>query len=575
VRRLAAAPCLLLSLLLTAACGLPLSSGVQQPGPVPAEVRPGGDIQVLPPAPRDDAQPDEIVRDFFGAQSSPADAHASAREFLAPEVRAAWSDNAPVRVFGSELTVLPVDGNPNTFRVTAGIVAEIAADGSYAPARRNVDFQVQLRRGPHGRPLITKVPNGLLLSMADRERSYRPHSVYFLAPPAPGSAPSHLVPDEVFLPVTADSADALVRRLLAGPSGPLGDSVSTAFPTGTTVRRIRTDAAGVVTVDLSRQVSQTSSLARDQMSAQLVWTLRGDPEFSRLRLLSEGRPLSGSGQAVLRDRSDWLSFDPDGIGASPPLYYISGRRLRQLEPTAAPASAASSREVVDAAAASPRGAGLALVRRVAGGYQLRTGPATGPFVLRSAARSLSSPSWGSGEQGVWFLRNGRVTLALLAGPAVDVPVEDLGGPGPVTAVRVSRDGVRVAMIAGSGTGRRLLVGRVVGRGGALLIVGVRSVAPTVNDVSDLSWDSATSLVVLGRTSGVAAPVRVAVDGSSVALVNRASPEVIQPVTVAAAPGQPLVLGALVAGGAQALFRETGLSYSRERGIVGSQPFYPG
>ena len=74
----------LLALLLTAACGLPLSHGVQEPGPVPAEQRQDdGDIQVLPPGPRDDASADDIVRDFFGAQSDPSNHHASAREFLA------------------------------------------------------------------------------------------------------------------------------------------------------------------------------------------------------------------------------------------------------------------------------------------------------------------------------------------------------------------------------------------------------------------------------------------------------------------------------------------------------------
>jgi hypothetical protein len=118
----------------------------------------------------------------------------------------------------------------------------------------------------------------------------------------------------------------------------------------------------------------------------------------------------------------------------------------------------------------------------------------------------------------------------------------------------------------------LVVGRIVDRGG-YRVVGLRSVARGVADVSDLAWESATSLVVLGRLSGVAAPVRVAVDGSTVALVNRYGLEESTPVSVAAAPDRPLTVGARY-GGAAVLFRLGGI-FTKERGIVGGQPFYPG
>jgi hypothetical protein len=343
------------------------------------------------------------------------------------------------------------------------------------------------------------------------------------------------------------------------------------------VRSVRTDASGVVTVDVSAAARRADAQLREQMSAQLVWTLRGS-DFSALRFLSGGRPVpSGSGdQSGLRDRNDLQPYDPDGLTSRPPLYYISGHRLRLLEPTSGPASDASQRQVVDSAAASPRGGGLALISRSRFGAELRTGPPTGPFVLRARARSLSFPSWGSGEQGVWYLQNGRVTLATLGGPPVAVPVDGLGGLGPIAGIRVSRDGVRVGIIAGVGTGRRLLVGRVVERAGALRIVGVHSVAPGVGDVRDLTWDSSTSLVVLGRAAGVAGPVRVAVDGSSVALVARVGFEPgTDPRTVTAAPNQPLVVAALL-GRSFVLYRASGTNrYVRERGISGAEPFYPG
>jgi hypothetical protein len=570
MKRLLVAACLLL----VAGCGLPLAGGVHKPGPIPAEERQGGDIQVLPPGPRDDATPEDIVRGFFGAQSSPSDGHAIAREFLAPGLQKTWRDNGPVSVFGSSLSVV---GQANTFRVTAPKIGQINTDGSYNPARGTIDIRVEGRRGLHGRWQITSVPDGLVLSLTDRDRSFRPRNIYFLAPPsAPGAASSHLVPDPVFLPVTAASADALVRRLLGGPSRTLGDSVTTAFPDGTGVRRVRTDPTGLVTVDLTGQLSRAPARLREQMSAQLVWTLRGTSEFSELLLLSTGRPVDvGNGGSDTVSRDSWQPYDPDGLASNARLYYIGGRRLRSLDAPAGPVSDASRLRVVDEAAASPRGASLALITRVRAGYELSTGPPSGPFALRAAATSLSFPSWGSGEQGVWFVQNGRVMLAPSSGRPVKVPVDKLGAAGPVSGLRVSRDGARIALITAVTDHRRLLVGRIAERDGVLRVVGLRSVAPGVADVSDVSWESGTSLLVIGRTLGVTAPVRLAVDGSSVALVNRVGLEFRVPLTIAAAPAdRPLVVGVLD-GGKQALYSDNGRQYVKEPGIVGGRPFYPG
>lgn len=578
MRRLAAGLALLLPL---TACGLPLAGGVQEPGSVPAEQRPGGDIQVLPPGPRDDAPAEEIVRDFFGAQSDPSDAHASAREFLAPELAGRWRDTGPVSVFGPALEVASVGGAQDSFRVTGQLVGRIGADGSYRPEQSRIDVPVKLRRGPRGRWLITAVPDGLLLSSADRDRSFRPRNVYFLAPSAdPASQPSHLVPDRLFLPVTADAADALVRHLLAGPSRELGRSAQSAFPRGTTVRSVRTDPSGLVTVDLSAQVGSAGAVQREQMSAQLVWTLRSSgAAFSQLRLRSAGRDVSigGSGaSSVVQDRADWPQYDPDGLSRQAPLYYVGGRRLRVLDPVpTGPSTDPGARAVVDLAAASTRGRNLALLTLTRPArWELRTGPTGGPFVLRFRGVALSSPTWGSGDQGVWFLSGGAVMLAPPSGPVLSVPVDGIDRYGPISQIRVSRDGARIGLVAGSRGRGRLLVGRVQLVGTSVRVVELRDVAPRLSDVRALSWSSATSLVALARDSGDVAPLRVstvAMDGSSVALINRLGLEQSNPLSVAAAPDRPLVVG--VAG--SMLFRDTGGLLTNVEGVVGSAPFYPG
>lgn len=557
-------------------CGLPLPGGVQEPGTVTAEQGKGGDIQVLPPGPRDDAPADQIVRDFFGAQSNPSAGHVSARAFLAPAFRAKWKDTGPVSVFGGDLDVRPAPGVPNQLRVTGAQVGRINADGSYDPQPGRLDVAVSVRQGSRGRWQITAVPNGLLLSTADRDRSFRAHSVYYLAPSTGVRLGSrHLAADQVFLPVNADSADALVRRLLQGPSVALRGAVDTAFPAGTGVTKVGNDASGLVTVELSNQVAKATSQQQEQMSAQLVWTLRGSSgPFARLRLRSAGRQIRVEGTSGDQDRSDWASYDPDGLPPVAPAYYIAGRRLRVLDPRPGLAPGAGGKPVVDLAAVSPRSGELGLIARTRTGEELRTGPSTGPFVVRTRSPDLTFPSWGSGEHGLWFLERGRVMLARPVGPPVGVPVDGIGAFGPITGLRVSRDGVRVALLAGSGSRRRLVIGRTRQTARGLRVDGLRAVAGEVADVRDLSWDGPVSLVVLGRILGVTAPVRVAVDGSSVALITRLGLELSTPLTVAAAPERPLVVGASVAG-QPVLFRDNGRIYVKAENVAGSGPVYPG
>jgi hypothetical protein len=430
-----------------------------------------------------------------------------------------------------------------------------------------------------GRWVLSAVPDGLLLSTADRDRSFRPHNVYFLAAPiGRPPVPTHLVADPVFVPVTADPADALVRRLLSGPSALLGNSVSTAFPVGTTLLKpVDTAAAGLVTVDVSDQVRLAPPSVKERMSAQLVWTLRGIPAFSKLRLRSGGKDvgLGSTDSAALQDRGDWGSYDPDRLPERAPAYYLSGRRLLSLDEDAAgvPKSGRIARPPIDLAAASPDGQRLAVVTRTSTGAELRTGAIDGEaFTLRQRAPQLSFLSWGSGEQGVWFLMGHRVMLAPDDGPPHEVPVERIAGFGLITGLRVSRDGARVGIIAGGGAGATLLVGRITFDQGRPRIVGLRSVAPGVDSVLDLAWDSATSLVVLGTQAKLAAAIRVAVDGSSAALVVRVSLVGAAPQSIAAAPNRPLVVGAVV-GRQPALFRDNGRYYASEG--PGYAPFYPG
>lgn len=566
---------------LAAGCSLPLPRGVQVPGKVAAGQRQPRDIQVLPPGPRPDAKPTEVVTGFLGAQSNPDRQHAIARQFLTPSRRTSWRDAGEVRVYDpSTLQVKEKAtlGDLSTVEVSADVTGVIHPDGSYeAMAPAQLIEAYGLRKVDRGPWQLSDVPTGLRLSPADRDRSFRVRRTYFLAPSYAGGRPDHLVADQVLLPVQPDPAPSLVARLLGGPSRLLEGSVLSDVPAGTSVRSVTTTAQGLITVDLSTQVQQLPGVARQGLSAQLVWTLRQlGPAFVSLRLLADGRPFRVPDTGAVQPSGDWEAYDPDGLGSEPPLSYLADHRLRAVGTSLppGPATAGSSTDPgslpVDAVAVTPDGLGVALLTGgSAAVVQVRTGPlrASSYAAPRLRQRGLTSPSWGSGEAGLWLLRGGEDVLLLpAAGPARSVPL-GRGLPAPLTSLAVSRDGARLAIVAGG----RLFVGRVEHRGaGGVRVAGLLAIGPRLTGVTAVAWETGTSLVVLGRVQDALLPVRVAVDGSSVEPFD--GPGLPGPPTsVAASPAGIWVTSG--AGRLSRLYRVRGRGF--DAGPFGSAPVYPG
>ncbi|HVE74837.1 MAG TPA: LpqB family beta-propeller domain-containing protein, partial [Mycobacteriales bacterium] len=512
---------------------------------------------------------------------------ALARQFLAPNT--AWDDRVEVRLYDpGTLQLAQAGGDTSTVVATARQTGRIAADGSYTPLRREARETYRVRPDAQLGTVITSPPRGLFLAQPDRNRSFRARNIYFLAPPFnDATPPAQLVPDRVFLPASANVADSLVRRLLLGPTAPLAGAVVTSAPVGMRLRQpVVTGGDGTITVDLTKEAAALPGPERNRLSAQLVWTLRETgPGFRALRLLADGRPLEVQGTTEPQDRTEWEEFDPEGLAPRAPAYYIADRRLRSLDGglTGGPASEEGG-QLFDTAAVSPVGSRLALLTDVGRGpFQLRTGPLAGPLgAPQLTAPGLRSLSWGSGERGLWLLQTGarqRVLLVPNETGAAPLPVRVAGiaALGRLAGLRVSRDGARMALwaIAPGRQDAELWVGRIAGGGQRdLRVEGLRQVAPNLTGVVDAAWESGTSLVALGRPSvpGIL-PVRVAVDGSAVVPIRRLGLETATALSVAAAPGRPLVVGVSV-GKANVLFREESGIFRRQPG-PGVRPFYPG
>lgn len=573
-----------LLLVLLTGCGLPLPSGVQSAGQVEPQRDEPARVEVLPPGPEPGDSPKQILDGFLNAQSSPDDDHAVARQFLAPDVP--WDDEAGAVIYDlSSIRYAQDPADPTSFAVRVAASAEIAADGAFSLIDEPVTRAYSLARQPSGEYRLVSVPSGLLLTPGERDRSFEPTNVLFLGRSADGSASARLVPDRVFVPVTADPAQALVDRLLDGPSDALLGAVESAAPPGTTAAvEVR---EGEVRVDLSEEVLELETRERQRLAAQLVWTLLPGSDLGGVRLLVDGQPLAVPGAGEVQDRDDWREYDPLGAPAEQDgrLLYVQDGVVRGLSGPALPDSEATtgSGPAVEEVALSPVGGALALVTPGRSGQVLRVGPAGGPFVDALAKRQLRSPTWGPGTQGVWVVEPGpRPLLWLVPGPGAPagaqpqpVPYTAPAGAGPLTSAQVSRDGARIALVFGGGAAGRLHVGRIEPAGGRFQVTGIDPIAPDLVAVIDVAWQSGTSLVVLGSRPGANQPVLLwttAVDGSAgPAAVPRQGVTGL-PESLAAMPGQPLVVAARVEG-ESVLFRESGTLLVRAE--PGRLPVYPG
>ncbi len=512
--------------LMASGCSLPLPDGVRSVGGVQAEQERRGDLlQVIPPGPKPGQRPEEVVRGFLQAQANADDNHAIARSFLTDDGARVWDDDAGVRVYdlGRQQVALAQDAAPDraTVSVRSAVTGAIGADGTYSPRSDSAQETYRLQR-VKGEWRLAEVPAGLRLTAADQERSFRAANVYYLARTPADSTP-HLVPQRVFLPVGPGQADRLVRRALREPSQDLQGSVT--YRAGINAERVSVDGSGVVTVELTANATTLTPPERQGLSAQLVWTLRElGPTFTGLRLRAASASLLVPGQGSTQDDGAYDSYDPEGLGPNPPYYFVADRRLRSsaaLPPSTATAGEAGVGQAVgvDAVAVSPDRTQVALLDGTAPGpVTVRTGPLRGPAYRTSVtARNLRSPSWGSGDLGLWLLQGRRGVVLLPPGGSAlrTVPLEDGGPPGDITALAASRDGARVALVAG----QRLYVGQVQVDTSGPRITGLVLLGKDVG-VTDVSWVSGTEVAVLGLTaSGQSQVQRRTIDGSTVETLN--------------------------------------------------------
>ncbi|MGY1832328.1 LpqB family beta-propeller domain-containing protein [Geodermatophilus sp. SYSU D01180] len=569
MRRVPAALVALLVGLLAACSTVPTGSAPQ--AITDAQARPTGDVGIEPLGPRAGAPPEEIVRGFIDAAASTVNGHPVAVEHLTPEAGATWSDEAGITLVGPDYAT--VTTGSGTVVMTGDLVGTVDPRGVFTAPDDTVFTREFTLAEVDGGWRITNPPDGLVMLVPDFERLYDDLAVYFVDPTG-----ARVVPDPRYLISGEAQPTTLVQRLVEGPSPALAAGVGNALG-GVTLTRAVTVSGGTVTVDLAG-LDDLAPNQLAQLSAQLVWTLDQLEGTNSVEVTTNGEPVAIDGVPTVQRTDDWASYSPDSVPADASGHYLDGGRLMTVDGQPAPGPAGEGAYGLTGAAVSadPRTSALTAMAGVSasgGSASLLAGSyGQGLAPVITGAGRLSVPTVAATRAEFWVVRDESTVVRVPAsGQPQPVNAPTLPGQGRATALQLSPDGVRAAVVVTRGDGAVLLVGTVVRSDeGQVALRDLREVAPSLTAVVDVGWRTAGSLMVLADGEEGVVPYVVGVDGWGLATVPTAGlPSA--PTALAAAPGQlPLVS----AGGTMwLLVGGTWVTLLRgQEPVPGTEPFYP-
>lgn len=521
-------------------------------------------IRVIARGPVAGMSASEIVQGFLDASASFDGDHAVARQYLTDDANRLWQPSAGVAVYegtgdlsayGYEVTL------------TASEAGRISAIGRYDVAAPGTALKSPFALvRDEGEWRINRAPPGLILSLADVDRSFRSLSVYFFDPTF-----STLVPDPRMVPVLGPGqATTLVKYLVAGPSEWLLPAVRTGFPNGVGLGIESVPiVSGVAVVDLSPDVRLAGDNARQALSQQLVWTLRQVPGVSDVSITALGQPLSVPGVSSPQPRDSWPGVDPGGLPPGSSGFVARSESVVRLEVGGAKPVLGGAGEgqvsFVDVAV-SRASDFIAGIDRQGTLWRGPLGPGR-PLTELVSGANLAHPVFD--RSGVLWVIDADEGLGLVRpdGTRAIIRVTGLEPRARVRSATPSRDGTRAALVVQSGPRTSLLLGRIVraGPGGEITIDDPIKVESKLTEVVDVAWSGADAIAVLGSVEAGSLEV-FEIDLARGLVTALGAPEA--PVSVAAAPGLPTLVG-----GADGQVYELTAGTWRSR-TNGTSPAYP-
>ncbi len=453
------------ALVLSGCASLPESSAPQALGTINRAPTSEG-----PPPPTSGRDPDLLVGDFLAASADPANRHAAARQYMAPETAGEWNDEASITIVDRPDTLRESrSGDKASYVIRARKVGELGGDGGYRAVEGTLENKIEMSK-IDGEWRITELPPGVVMDSTAFDKTYRRYVLQYVDP---GS--SVLVPDPRWISVPrAQLTERLIGMLGAGPQSAIAPVVRNQLAQPVAVRGPIVKAKdepgevgigiGGVRIDFTG-VAQLGQKERELLAAQVVMTLAGADILGPYVLLADGKPLDD------RYAAGWSVADLDQYSASAPgqnrigLHALRNGTLVQVTPDGIVTPSGSFGEATNlqSVGISADGQFVAAVADTGRpapepGRTLLIGNYGAKAFAVAEGTSIARPSWTSDGGAAWTVLDGdRVIRAVTDRATGNVSVQDVdttalfegtGAPRPpISEVVVSRTGVRAALIA--------------------------------------------------------------------------------------------------------------------------------
>lgn len=477
-----------MTLLVSGAC-----ADIPDSGPVERVVAPSARthsvVRYEPARPRPGASPLQIVEGYLDAMLAYPEATGIVESYLTPEAADHWDSAAGVAVYSAASPRLQsTSGKGAQVPVRTRVAMELDESGHATLSPSTKTWTLQLAH-VNGQWRVANPVPGYLVSDSFARDYIHPYPLWYF-----DESGQRLVPEVVHAVVSEQLPLILIHRLAEGP---VGGTRRTYLP-GTNQLRVRL-AGDTVEVDVRGSIDESA----DQISAQLLSTLRGVPGVDRVRL---GGMLDGKDHTL---DETVVGFGP---GTQPMrAYAVRGNHVvdvtTRLKAMSGPWGR-SARGAVEVAVGSESVAGV-----LAGRASVIVGGRTGGGSTSYSGTDFVTPVWDD-EQRLWMVDNpegARVRVVAGAG-VVDV---DASGLGAVRSFALSPDGGRYAAIVVIDHDAQVVVGDVVHdiTGFPRRLGEPRFVSRGLVGERQVGWGSQTRVEFIAGDGAAAQLVSVGLDGA--------------------------------------------------------------
>lgn len=489
--------------MLAGCASIPMSGPVQT-GADSTEQRDDG-VRYLPPGPASGATQEEIVEGFLNAGTGIQNDFATARQYLAPDVRTQWQPQARVLVTDGTVST---KSEGNNVTVTVSVFGEVDSAGVFTTftrgETRTLDFHLQ-SDGSQWR--ITQAPEGVVLITQAFDDLFEPRTLYFYDSPM-----ANTVPDLRWFLDDDRAVTNTVTALLGGPASWLQQgSVISAFPEGVSLVTDVDVHDDVATVNLSSAASTAATPAYlSYMYLQLQLTLHGMGK----NITSVEMQVNGARLEVQVPPAGTVTITPNvnskPLVATPnaSLGYIGSDSSIEVPPGTDNVRAALAKYPPIRGAMSATNQSITFLTSDSKTYSMHFGDEQPTLVDARPAQiepALDNWDWvwtqSTSERQLDVSHVGdpqRTTLDLPDGVGTDF-----------TSHQVSRDGSRLAVLFNSPEGVKLAIMAIQRVDGKPVKLGLPMIADLAGtQASDLAWVEPTSVATLVGTSNGSVDVKV-------------------------------------------------------------------